>query len=162
MAKKSEFNYTLDMQDNHLENQNYLKLLLRQLTVKGSRHKGEMILFNLCKKLKHEYKNQSVTSLVYTAIENVKPFLEIRNVRVSGMTRQVPSILNQNRQTALAIRWIIEAAKKRNKKTSLTFSDTLCLEILDALKKRGTTKQKTEELHKVAVLNRAFAHYRWW
>lgn len=156
MAKKSEFNYSLKIQNN------YLKLFLRYLKIHGSRYNSEKILFDLCKKLKQEYKNKSVMLLIFSAIENIKPFLEIRNVRISGITRQVPSILSQNRQVGLAIKWIIDAAKKRNKKTSLTFSDALFFELLDAIKKRGSIKEKTDELHKTAVLNRPFAHYRWW
>lgn len=156
MQKSTQFNYSISRQNC------YFKLFLRALLIKNLRTKSELILFHVCKKLKLQNKHQSINLLISSAIDNIKPFLEIRNVRISGMTRQVPSILDETRQINLAIRWIVNEANKRKRKTSSSFSDALYLEIVDGLKKRGVVKQKTEELHKIAVLNRAFAHYRWW
>jgi small subunit ribosomal protein S7 len=161
--KKSTFDYTMDNDSLvNKEGKLFLRKFLRILIIQGGRSKAETILFNLCRKLKQEHKNQSFILLFYNAIDNVKPFLEVRNVRVSGMTRQVPTIIKPGRQITLVLSWVVEAAKKRNKKASLNFTDSLFVEISDALKKRGSVKQKTEDLHKAAVLNRAFAHYRWW
>jgi len=157
MLKKTEFSYNLN-----IKNLNYLNFLLRQLLTNGSRNEAEKIIFRLSKLLKNKFKNKSIILLIYFAIENVKPFLEVKNVRISGVTRQVPSIINENRQITLAIRWIVNAAKKRKKNSSLDYTNALFLELIDAYQKQGSIKKKTEELHKLATLNRAFAHYRWW
>lgn len=157
MLKKTEFSYNLN-----IKNSNYLNFFLRQLLTNGSRNEAEKILFRLSKLLKNKFKNKSIISLIYFAIENVKPFLEVKNVRISGVTRQVPSIINENRQITLAIRWIVNAAKQRKKNSSLDYANALFLELIDAYQKQGSIKKKTEELHKLATLNRAFAHYRWW
>ena len=103
----------------------------------------------------------SVFSILEHAIFNVSPFLEIRKVRVSGKTRQIPSMIQRNRQQTLAIRWLIEGAKKRKKKNN-TFSDCLAAEFLGAVDKQGGARQKRNELHKIAHSNRTFLRYRWW
>ena len=157
MLKKTEFNYNLNV-----KNTNYLHFFLRQLLINGSRNDAEKILFRLSKLFKNKFRNKSIILLIFLAIENVKPYLEVKNVRISGMTRQVPSIINENRQITLAIRWIINAARKRKKHTSLDYTNALFLELIDAYQKQGSIKKKTEELHKLATLNRAFAHFRWW
>lgn len=103
----------------------------------------------------------SVYSVIEQAIFNVSPFLEIRKVRVSGKTRQIPSMIQKNRQQTLALRWLIDGAKKRKKKNN-TFSDCLAAEFLGASEKQGEARQKRNELHKIAHSNRTFLRYRWW
>ena len=103
----------------------------------------------------------NVFSIIENAIINVSPFLEVRKVRVSGKTRQIPSMIQKNRQQTLAIRWLIEAAKKRKKKTS-AFSECLAAEFLGAVEKQGGARQKRNEFHKIAYSNRTFLRYRWW
>lgn len=103
----------------------------------------------------------NIFSILENAIINVSPFLEIRKVRVSGKTRQIPSMIQKNRQQTLAIRWLIEAAKKRKKKTN-SFSECLASEFLGAVEKQGFARQKRNELHKIAHSNRTFLRYRWW
>lgn len=103
----------------------------------------------------------NIFSIMENAILNVSPFLEVRKVRVSGKTRQIPSMIACNRQQTLAIRWLIEAAKN-NKKKNKTFADCLATEFLEAADKRGGARQKRNELHKVAHSNRTFLRYRWW
>jgi small subunit ribosomal protein S7 len=103
----------------------------------------------------------NIFSIMENAILNVSPFLEVRKVRVSGKTRQIPSMIQKNRQQTLAIRWLIEAAKN-NKKKNKTFADCLATEFLEAADKRGGARQKRNELHKVAHSNRTFLRYRWW
>jgi len=92
------------------------------------------------------------------AVENVKPSLEVRSRRVGGATYQVPVDVRPERALALAIRWMIEAARKRSEKT---MQDRLAAEMLDAVNNRGTSVKKREDTHKMAEANRAFAHYRW-
>ena len=99
---------------------------------------------------------------LYQAVENVKPPLELRRVRKGGTTYQVPAIVSQKRQERLAIKWIIESAEKRKKKSNSTFCNCLVSEILDAFNKTGQPRQRRDEQLKVAEFNRAYTRYRWW
>lgn len=92
------------------------------------------------------------------ALENVKPAVEVKARRMGGSTYQVPIEVRGERATALAIRWIVGLARKRNEKT---MTERLANEMLDALNGRGSAVKKREDTHKMAEANRAFAHYRW-
>lgn len=92
------------------------------------------------------------------ALENVAPSVEVRSRRVGGATYQVPVEVRAERRQALAIRWIINAARGRNDKTMI---DRLASELLDASNNRGSAVKKREDTHRMAEANRAFAHYRW-
>jgi small subunit ribosomal protein S7 len=93
-----------------------------------------------------------------TAVENVKPVLEVKPRRVGGATYQVPVEVKPQRKVALALRWIIGYARARKEKT---MSERLAGELMDALNNTGTSIKKKEDTHKMAEANRAFAHYRW-
>ncbi|MGB9188029.1 MAG: 30S ribosomal protein S7, partial [Methylovirgula sp.] len=93
-----------------------------------------------------------------TALENVAPAIEVRSRRVGGATYQVPVEVRPERRQALAIRWIITAARGRNDKTMV---DRLSAEIMDAANNRGNAVKKREDTHRMAEANRAFSHYRW-
>ncbi len=92
------------------------------------------------------------------ALDNVAPSVEVRSRRVGGATYQVPVEVRPDRRQALAIRWIIEAARERNEKTMV---DKLSAELLDASNNRGNAVKKREDTHRMADANRAFSHYRW-
>ena len=92
------------------------------------------------------------------ALENVKPQVEVKSRRVGGATYQVPVEIRDTRKEALAMRWIIEAARKRN---GHGMADTLSAELLDAFNNTGSAYKKKEDTHKMAEANKAFAHYRW-
>ncbi|MBV9219985.1 MAG: 30S ribosomal protein S7, partial [Methylobacteriaceae bacterium] len=92
------------------------------------------------------------------ALENVAPAIEVRSRRVGGATYQVPVEVRPERRQALAIRWIIQAARARNDKTMV---DRLSSELIDASNSRGNAVKKREDTHRMAEANRAFAHYRW-
>ena len=92
------------------------------------------------------------------ALENVAPAIEVRSRRVGGATYQVPVEVRMERRQALAIRWIITAARDRNDKTMV---DRLSSELMDAANNRGNAVKKREDTHRMAEANRAFAHYRW-
>jgi small subunit ribosomal protein S7 len=92
------------------------------------------------------------------ALDNVMPSIEVRSRRVGGATYQVPVEVRAERRQALAIRWIIAAARDRNDKTMV---DRLSSELLDASNNRGAAVKKREDTHRMAEANRAFAHYRW-
>jgi small subunit ribosomal protein S7 len=92
------------------------------------------------------------------ALENVAPAIEVRSRRVGGATYQVPVEVRTERRQALAIRWIIQAARARNDKTMV---DRLSAELMDAANNRGNAVKKREDTHRMAEANRAFSHYRW-
>lgn len=100
--------------------------------------------------------------VVEQAINNVGPFLEVRKVRTSRSTKQVPAMIKKRRQQTLAIRWIVEAAQQRRKKSSSTFSKCLAIEFLEAYSKQGKARQKRNDMHKIAYANRAHLRSRWW
>jgi len=92
------------------------------------------------------------------AMDNIRPRVEVKSRRVGGATYQVPVEVRPERRNALAIRWIIEFAKKRS---GQSMSDRLAAELLDAYKNRGASVKKRDDTHKMAEANKAFAHYRW-
>ena len=96
--------------------------------------------------------------IFHTALDNVKPNLEVRSRRVGGATYQVPVEVRPERSQALAIRWLIETARKRSEKTMV---DRLSGELVDAVNQRGAAVKRREDTHRMAEANRAFSHYRW-
>jgi len=96
--------------------------------------------------------------LFHDALGNVRPHLEVRSRRVGGATYQVPVEVRPERAQALAIRWLIDAARKRSEKT---MTERLSGELVDAANSRGTAVKKREDTHRMADANKAFSHYRW-
>lgn len=120
----------------------------------GKKMKAQSILRKTFEVLK-----KSETSF-QTAVENLKPFFEIKRIRVAGATREVPCLVPPQRQEGLALRWLLEAAKQRKRKNSkLPFENCLAEEILEASKGVGIARQKRDQLHRTAEANRAFVHY---
>jgi small subunit ribosomal protein S7 len=105
-----------------------------------------------------EKHGEGALNVFKTAIENVKPALEVKSRRVGGATYQVPVEIRPERRTSLAIRWILTAARARKEKT---IAEKLASEFTDAFKNQGTAIKKKEDTHKMAEANQAFAHYRW-
>ena len=95
------------------------------------------------------------------ALENVKPQMEVRSRRIGGAAYQVPSPVRGERKEALAVRWLILAAKKRSSKEFHTFAEKLSAEIIDASQNLGGAVKKREDVHRMAEANKAFAHFRW-
>jgi len=102
--------------------------------------------------------SDSSLNLFKTALDNVKPVVEVKSKRVGGATYQVPIEIHQDRRTSLSIRWVLTAARARKEKT---MAERLAAELLDAGKNQGTAIKKKEDTHKMAEANKAFAHYRW-
>lgn len=98
------------------------------------------------------------TKVFKTALENVKPLIEVKPRRVGGATYQVPVDVRPQRRIALAFRWILGFAKKRPEKT---MKEKLAAELIEASQNRGASVKKKEDTHKMAEANKAFAHYRW-
>ena len=103
------------------------------------------------------YKSKGL-GVFHAALKNVKPKLEVRSRRVGGATYQVPVEVRHDRAIALAMRWIIDAARKRGENT---MRDRLAAELYDAANERGSAIKKRDDTHKMAEANKAFAHYRW-
>ncbi|MEJ8575053.1 30S ribosomal protein S7 [Microbaculum marinum] len=101
---------------------------------------------------------QDPVAVFHQALENVMPAIEVRSRRVGGATYQVPVEVRPERRQALAIRWLITAARARNERTMV---ERLSGELLDASNNRGTAVKKREDTHRMAEANRAFSHYRW-
>ena len=105
-----------------------------------------------------EKTRQDAIGIFHTALDNVAPHVEVRSRRVGGATYQVPVDVRPERRQALAIRWLITAARNRNETTMV---DRLSGELMDAANNRGTAVKKREDTHRMAEANRAFSHYRW-
>ena len=120
---------------------------------------GDMVVAKFMNTIMYEGKTrQSPVAVFQQALDNVMPSIEVRSRRVGGATYQVPVEVRTERRQALAIRWIITAARDRNDKTMV---DRLSAELLDASNNRGAAVKKREDTHRMAEANRAFAHYRW-
>ncbi|MBI5838454.1 MAG: 30S ribosomal protein S7 [Candidatus Eisenbacteria bacterium] len=123
----------------------------------GKKSTAEGIVYNSIQLLA-EKTGQDGLSVLKTALNNVKPVLEVKSRRVGGATYQVPVEIRPERRTALAIRWLLVSAKARSEKT---MADKLAGELLAASKNEGGAVKKREETHRMAEANKAFAHYRW-
>ena len=134
-----------------------LTKFMNSLMLHGKKSTAETIVYGALERVENKLKKSSV-ELFHEALENIKPSIEVRSRRVGGATYQVPVEVSSRRKQALAIRWLIDAARKRNEKTMI---DRLANELLDATNKRGAAIKKNEDTRKMAEANRAFAHYRW-
>jgi small subunit ribosomal protein S7 len=123
----------------------------------GKKSVAETIVYGALDQVQAKTKQEPV-AVFHQALDNVAPHVEVRSRRVGGATYQVPVDVRVERRQALAIRWLISAARNRNETTMV---DRLSGELLDAANNRGTAVKKREDTHKMAEANRAFAHYRW-
>ena len=127
------------------------------LMYEGKKSVAESIVYGAFDTIQQKTK-QDPLQMFHEALRNVAPALEVRSRRVGGATYQVPVEVRQDRSRALAIRWIINAARARNEPT---MTGRLSGELLDAANNRGSAVKKREDTHKMADANRAFSHYRW-
>jgi small subunit ribosomal protein S7 len=123
----------------------------------GKKSTAERIVYGALDQVEERSKQDPVQAF-HAALENVMPAVEVRSRRVGGATYQVPVEVRMERRQALAIRWIITAARARNENTMI---ERLSGELLDASNNRGTAVKKREDTHRMAEANRAFSHYRW-
>ena len=123
----------------------------------GKKSVAENIVYGALDIIENKTKQSPVT-VFQQALDNVMPSIEVRSRRVGGATYQVPVEVRTERRQALAIRWLIQAARARNDKTMV---DRLSAELLDASNNRGNAVKKREDTHRMAEANRAFSHYRW-
>ena len=123
----------------------------------GKRTTAEKIMYDALEKIKEKSKSDPLKTF-NSAISNVKPNLEVRSRRVGGATYQVPVEVKANRGQALALRWLMDATRKRKNKT---MSEKLYWELTDASQNKGSAIKKREDTHKMAESNKAFAHFKW-
>ena len=124
----------------------------------GKKSTAEKIVYQALDIASAKLKSKNSLDLFKTALNNVKPGIEVRSRRVGGATYQVPVEVRNERALALAIRWIVDASRKRSEKS---MTHRLDQELIDANENKGASIKKREDTHKMAEANRAFAHYRW-
>jgi small subunit ribosomal protein S7 len=126
----------------------------------GKKSAAERILYGAIDRITEKTGKQGdeAITLLSTALDNVKPAVEVKSRRVGGATYQVPVEVRSSRRQTLAMRWVIEAARARTEK-SMAFR--IAHELMDAAENRGGAVRKREDTHRMADANRAFAHYRW-
>jgi small subunit ribosomal protein S7 len=123
----------------------------------GKKSEAEAIVYGALDSIEQKVRQDPV-AVFHQALDNVMPQLEVRSRRVGGATYQVPVEVRVDRRQALAIRWLISAARARNERTMI---ERLSGELMDASNNRGNAVKKREDTHKMAEANRAFSHYRW-
>jgi small subunit ribosomal protein S7 len=125
---------------------------------RGKKSTAARILYGAFDSIKARLTDQDPVTVFTQAVENVKPVLEVKSRRVGGANYQVPVEVRPERRQALAIRWLIAAARARSEKT---MRERLANELIDAFNNTGAAIKKKEDTHKMAEANKAFAHYRW-
>ena len=134
-----------------------LSKFMNNLMLDGKKSVAESIVYGALDRVQQRLKREPVQAF-HEALDNVKPSVEVRSRRVGGATYQVPVEVRSERREALAIRWLITAARKLNENT---MEERLAAELSDAVNNRGTAVKKREDTHKMADANKAFSHYRW-
>jgi small subunit ribosomal protein S7 len=124
----------------------------------GKKAVAESIIYGAFDIMESKRRDIGPLETFHSALENVSPSVEVKSRRVGGATYQVPMEVRPERRRALAIRWIVTAARNRGENT---MTEKLAGELLDASNNRGSAVKKREDTHKMAEANRAFSHYRW-
>ena len=138
-------------------NSKVITKFVNAIMLDGKKSVAEKILYGAIDNLDKRGEEKGF-DLFEKAVENVKPLLEVRSRRVGGATYQVPVEVRPVRRQTLALRWIVEYARKRNERTMV---ERLANELFEAANERGSSFKKKEDMHRMAEANKAFAHYRW-
>jgi len=139
-------------------NSEMLAKFINMVMERGKKSIAEKIMYGAMDEMVERKKGADPMELLDQALDNVRPVVEVKSRRVGGATYQVPVEVRSVRRTALAMRWIIEASRKRSEKSMVR---RLAGELLDASDNRGSAVKKREDTHRMADANKAFAHYRW-
>jgi len=131
--------------------------LINSIMYGGKKTVAEKIIYDAIDKIKSKSKDEPIT-IFNEAINNIRPTVEVKSRRVGGATYQVPVEVKSKRAQALALRWLVEASRKRKDKN---MSDKIFNEIYDAYQNKGSAIKKKEDTHRMAESNKAFAHFRW-
>jgi len=134
-----------------------LTKFINKIMLDGKKSTAEKIIYNAMDIISSRGEKTGIDTFG-EAIENVKPIIEVKSRRVGGATYQVPVEVRPVRQQSLAIRWLVDAARKRNERT---MAERLANEFMDAASDKGNAFKKKEDTYKMAEANKAFAHYRW-
>ncbi len=138
-------------------NSKVITKFINVIMLDGKKSIAQKIIYGAIAKLDQKSEGKGI-ELFEQAIENVKPLLEVRSRRVGGATYQVPTEVRAVRRQTLALRWLVDYARKRNERTMV---DRLANEIFDAANEKGNSFKKKEDMHRMAEANKAFAHFRW-
>ena len=134
-----------------------LSKFMNSIVLDAKKSVAERIVYGALDQVEEKARAEALP-MFHQALENVAPQVEVRSRRVGGATYQVPVEVRAERRQALAIRWLISAARKRNEQTMV---ERLSAELMDAANNRGTAVKKREDTHRMAEANKAFSHYRW-
>ncbi|WP_052502656.1 30S ribosomal protein S7 [Halarcobacter anaerophilus] len=138
-------------------NSKVITKFINTVMLDGKKSTAQKIMYGAIANLDTRGEEKGI-DLFEKAIENVKPLLEVKSRRVGGATYQVPVEVRAVRRQTLALRWIVDAARKRNERTMV---ERLANELFEAANDRGAAFKKKEDMHRMAEANKAFAHYRW-
>ena len=149
-------NYKREVIPDPVHNDLLVAKFVNQIMKDGKKSIAQKIFYDALSELKKSFDDPMVA--FKKAVENIKPALEVRSRRIGGSTYQVPMDIRPKRQLALAMRWLVEFARKRNEKT---MSQRLAGELSEAYHNRGNAFKKRDDVHKMADANKVFAHYKW-
>lgn len=137
--------------------------LINHLMISGKKNIAQKHVYQALDFLAKEKTEEKISALdiLNTALENIKPSVEVRSRRIGGAAYQVPTPVRTERRESLALRWLIQAARARSNKEYHHFWQKLAAEILDAYNNTGAAIKKKQDIHKMAEANKAFAHFRW-
>jgi small subunit ribosomal protein S7 len=134
-----------------------LTKFINAIMLDGKKSVAQKIMYEALERIESKTGEKGI-EVFNKAMENVRPVMEVKSRRVGGATYQVPIEVRPVRQQSLAIRWIVDAARKRNERTMV---ERLSNELMDAATEKGAAFKKKEDTYKMAEANKAFAHYRW-
>ncbi len=135
-----------------------LAKFINMIMYSGKKSTAEGIVYGALDTITERLGTEEPLNVLDTALENVRPIVEVKSRRVGGATYQVPVEVRAVRRNTLAMRWLIDAARKRGEKT---MAGRLAGELLDAAEQRGAAVKKREDTHRMAEANKAFSHFRW-
>lgn len=161
MSRKSHTSYTRKIKPDGRYNSVLAAKFINMMMYDGEKTVAERIFYDAMEKIPSRLKdeeNVDPINVFETAVENLKPLLEVKSRRVGGANYQVPIEVRPERRQTLALRWLIDAARSRNERT---MAERLCNEVSDAYRKTGVAAKKKDDVHRMAEANKAFAHYRW-
>ncbi len=156
MSRRNRAEFRPIIPDSRYSNE-VLTRLINRIMQRGKKSVAERIVYSALDIVEGKTKRAPI-EVFETAIKNVTPQLEVKPRRVGGATYQVPVEIEPERRDALALRWLVQAARNR---PGRTMAERLASELMDAAAKQGNAFKKMEDTHKMAEANRAFAHYRW-
>jgi small subunit ribosomal protein S7 len=159
MSRRSQAPRRLILPDPKYGNEMLTKFI-NMVMRSGKKSVAETIVYGAIDRIAERSGNddQRALELLGQALDNIKPAVEVKSRRVGGATYQVPVEVRATRRETLAMRWVIDAARRRSEKT---MAQRLAHELMDAAENRGTAVKKREDTHRMADANKAFAHYRW-